>query len=121
MTNQIIDKVSFRNEKYTLFVTNTGRPLFAPQYYGIEPVGYSTATQNGFYSEYLVRDDELYLTKAFIGLDIRHEDLAKGNGPELFGVRPKRWKYNRDGSIRTESLIFGKFSIPYISWESDAL
>jgi hypothetical protein len=89
MTAQINDTVFHRKIGYTLAAIS-GSGLFKPQSVGIEPVSMSTACWRGYYVEYAVEDERLFLTQVALGLSKADELRAKaGGGPTLFGIHPR--------------------------------
>ena len=60
MTCQIRDQYFYKGESYSL-LENTGGALFSPQDFGMEPFMFHTACSCGYYAEYEIADDALYL------------------------------------------------------------
>ena len=77
MTAQISDKF-FYNEKEHNLVAISERITFRPEEYGITPKMMHTACYRGFYCEYVIKEDILYLEKFTV-------NSADGNYPEING------------------------------------
>lgn len=93
MTAQVTDKVFYERQAFELANTSTFKLLFSPQQHGIDPPMLSTACYRGFYSEFAVINEQLYLTRAFINLTGEEKRAARrGCGPRLFGVHPVRFR-----------------------------
>ena len=78
MTKQIVDVVYHNSERlFPLSISGTGLPH--PRDYGLHPFMISTACWRGFYCEYTIREDRLWLTR----LVVRHD----GEYPVIDGVK----------------------------------
>lgn len=100
MTAQINDRVFHRKIHFNIAGIN-GCGLFQPQAVGIQPEAMSTACWRGFYVQYAIEEDQLFLTQVTIGLPKTDAEAARaGGGPELFGRKAKYnqsewgWVYN---------------------------
>jgi hypothetical protein len=90
MTAQVHDSFTYQGEEYSV-VGISGRGLFQPQEHGLTPVATSSACWRGFQCTYALVDDRLGLSKLYVGLDQKAEQLAKlGKGPVLGSALPQR-------------------------------
>jgi hypothetical protein len=93
MTTQIPDTVVYENRDFSIADVN-GSGLFTPDEVGLSVQMMSTACYRGYYCQYTVRDNLLYLTKLTVCLSDRDASIAeRGEGPFVFGQKPKREPY----------------------------
>ena len=84
-TAQIGDIFRYRQKKYGI-VAMSAPVLFDPKNYGMEPHASSTACRRGFWCEYDIREDGLYLQNLYL---FNRDD----NYPEFNGVSPEPPEY----------------------------
>jgi len=77
MTKQIVDAIYYNNERH-LPISMSGKGLPHPRDYGLDPDMRSTACWRGFYYQYTIRQERLWLTH----LVVNH----KGDYPLIDGV-----------------------------------
>lgn len=107
MTAQINDRVFHRKVRYSIAGVS-GRGLFHPASYGIEPEMLSSACWRGFHADYEIRDSKLLMTSLTIGLAPEHALLAsRGELPFAPGVVPVKDQF---GQPTIEGL---SLAIPY--------
>lgn len=89
MTAQISDEVRYRRRVFRLAGVS-GSGLFTPREHGLEPVATSSACWRGFVCRYWVSSETLTLRQLWLGLAPEQLESAKaGQGPALFGARPR--------------------------------
>ena len=65
MTEQIRDRYLYQKEEYEL-LEHPGQSLFSPEPFGMEPVMMHTGCWRGYYAEYEIVNDAIYLNKLTI-------------------------------------------------------
>lgn len=80
MTAQISDSFFYNKKEYRL-VAISEEIKFKPEDYGITPEMISTACWRGFYCDYIIKDEMLYLNQFTV-------NSADGNYPEINGKMP---------------------------------
>ena len=88
MTAQISSKVLIDKDVYSL-VGVRGTGLFDPLKLGLEPVPPSTGCWDGYFCEYLLKENKLLLQNLFINLGAGMLSVEMPQiGPEINGVKP---------------------------------
>jgi len=88
MTAQINDTVFHRKIHYSLAGIH-GSPLFEPGDHGLSPRMLSTACWRGYYAEYVILENHLFLQNLTMGgSTIPTETAPETPGPQLFGATP---------------------------------
>ena len=84
MTAQIKDKLILEDGKYHIIASSSQIP-FDPKDYGLFPMSCCTACYRGYWCEYVVKEENLYLDKLYIHTD--------GIYPKLNGIPVSAQEY----------------------------
>ncbi|MGM0438701.1 MAG: hypothetical protein ACQEQD_10570 [Bacillota bacterium] len=113
MTAQIPDGIIYDGQKYSITALENELP-FNPEDYGLNPVPLSTACWRGYYCDYIIKDNKLFLKELNIGLDEQKPPEVLGYKPDI-GSAIQEIKYQdlnlainySGGIIATSELVKG--------------
>lgn len=105
MTSQVTDRVKYKGKNYELIGSSRGELLFNIFKYGLNPTMMHTACYRGFFCEYELTEEGLFLQK------LTFYDESK-KYPEINGIKPKIKEYEAVyNGLKLKIRLSGRFRI----------